>query len=309
MRPLLQTFHTPSAVAKFRGLKLIAVVFCIGACSLTHAAIIEFSGPLVVISDDGGGAIYSGAQIGTVFSGAIDDATFDGVISDGATPTPFTEFGRGGRWAENNLIMEEDEAMLINSLAGTSFVAGDLYDEIEMGGAASTSGGGEIEISLVFLLDPLAFDNNPVDYYPPNPDEIILVLFLIEQLVGQEEVIYLAIGAVEGTLVDIKPGSDPNSINPSSRQNISIAILTTEDFDALAVDCETVEFGPNGAIESHGRAHVEDVDGDGDMDLLLHFNTQETGIACGDTEATLTGQTFDGYPVIGTDAINTVNCP
>ena len=240
MRPFLQTFHTPSAVAKFRGLKSIAVVFCIGACSLTHAAIIEFSGPLVLISTNDGGAIYSGAQIGTVFSGAIDDATFDGFISDGATLTPFTISGDDGMWAENNLIFDADEAMLINSLAGTSFIEGDPYDEIELSGGASTSGGGTIQISLAFLLDPLAFDNNPVDYYPPNPDDILLVIFAIEELVGQEEVIYLALGAVDGTLIDIKPGSDPNSINPSSRQKISVAILTTEDFDALAVDFETV---------------------------------------------------------------------
>jgi hypothetical protein len=80
--------------------------------------------------------------------------------------------------------------------------------------------------------------------------------------------------------IDIKPGSDPNSIRPFSRQKISVAILTTGDFDALLVDPLTVQFGPDGATESHGRWHVEDVDGDGDMDLLFHFNTQETGIVC-----------------------------
>ena len=308
MRPFLQTFHTPSAGAKFRGLKSIAVVFCIGACSLTHAAIIEFSGQIDVIRVDDGSAIYSGVQIGTFFSGAIDDATFDGFISDGTTHTPFTKRG-GGMWTDNDRIMDADTAMMINSLAGTSFDAGDLYDQIEMGGAAPTSGGGYIEISLVFILNPLAFDNNPVDYYPPNPDDIVLMIFGIEQLVGQEEVIYLAFGVVDRTLVDIKPGSDPNSINLKSKGKIPVAILTTEDFYALDVDFETVRFGPNTAIESHGRAHVKDVDGDGDSDLLLHFNTQETGIACGDTGATLTGETFGGDPVNGTDAINTVNCP
>ena len=53
---------------------------------------------------------------------------------------------------------------------------------------------------------------------------------------------------------------------------------------------------------------MKDVDDDGDMDLLLHFNTQESGIACGDSEATLTGELFSGEPISDTDAIKTVNC-
>lgn len=109
-------------------------------------------------------------------------------------------------------------------------------------------------------------------------------------------------------LVDIKPGRTPNSINPTSGQKIPVAILSTESFIASQVDWETVSFGPDGATEFHGRAHVEDVDSDGDMDMVLHFNTPDTGIACGDTEATLTGETFDGQAITGTDTIVTVNC-
>jgi len=44
------------------------------------------------------------------------------------------------------------------------------------------------------------------------------------------------------------------------------------------------------------------------VDLLLHFNTQDTGIQCGDTAATLTGMTFAGEAITGTDAIVTTNC-
>ena len=308
MRPFLQAYDTPSAVAIFRGLKSIVVVFCIGACSLTHAATIEFSGQLDVILINDGGAIYSDVQTGTFFSGAIDDATFDGVISDGATLTPFTEFGRGGMWTENDQIMDADEAMLINSLAGTSFVAGDLYDEIEMGGAASTSGGGEIEISLVFLLDPLAFDNNPVDYYPPNPDDILLVIFLIEELDEQEEVIYLALGGVDWRfpLIDIKPGSDPNGINPRGEGVIAVAILGSIDFDATQVDFTTVEFGPDRATPVHD-GHVKDVNTDGYPDFVMHFETLDTGIACGDTHATLIGSTVENA-FIGMDSVKTAGC-
>ena len=106
--------------------------------------------------------------------------------------------------------------------------------------------------------------------------------------------------------IDIKPGSDPNSINPGSKGVTPVAILTTETFDASTVDPSTVEFGPNGAAPVH--AALEDVDGDADLDLILHFKTQETGIACGDTSASLTGETTGGQAIEGSDAVNTVGC-
>jgi hypothetical protein len=70
--------------------------------------------------------------------------------------------------------------------------------------------------------------------------------------------------------IDIKPGSDPNSINPKSKEAISVAILTTDTFDATTIDPLSVQFGPNGATEIHNRGHIEDVDGDGDDDMVLH---------------------------------------
>ncbi|MEE9165835.1 MAG: beta-propeller fold lactonase family protein [Candidatus Neomarinimicrobiota bacterium] len=116
--------------------------------------------------------------------------------------------------------------------------------------------------------------------------------------------------------IDIKPGSDPNSINcKKDHGRIPVAILSTEDFDATTVDHAALRFGKNGteAIEMHSdkktgepKRHEEDVDGDGDTDLIFHFRFGDTGIECEDTEATLTGETFDGKPIIGKDAIRTV---
>ena len=106
--------------------------------------------------------------------------------------------------------------------------------------------------------------------------------------------------------IDIKPGSFPNSINVKSNGKVPVAILTTPDFDAGTVDWTTVTFGPSGAPAT--KAALEDVDGDGDLDMVLHFNTQQTGIACGQTSATLKGRTLGGLAIEGTDSIKPVPC-
>ncbi len=109
--------------------------------------------------------------------------------------------------------------------------------------------------------------------------------------------------------IDVKPGSFPNSVNPRSNGVIPVAILTTESFDALTVDAATLRFsGPAGAPIAHAAPHPEDADGDGDTDLVVHFRTRQTGIACGDTEATLVGATLGGDPIAGSDSIRTVGC-
>ena len=106
--------------------------------------------------------------------------------------------------------------------------------------------------------------------------------------------------------IDIKPGNNRNRVNPRSKGILKVAILTTNDFDADTVDASTIQFGPSAAEPVWYR--FDDVDYDGEWDLVLKFNTQETGIACGDTGVSLIGKTFDVQRITGTDYINTVGC-
>jgi hypothetical protein len=104
-------------------------------------------------------------------------------------------------------------------------------------------------------------------------------------------------------LIDIKPGSDPNSTNLGSTGLIPVAIHTTPGFDAASVDASTVEF-EGASPPVHDR--LEDVDGDGDLDLIMHLRTQDTVIGDDDTEACLTGETTGGQAIEGCDTIRIV---
>ena len=105
--------------------------------------------------------------------------------------------------------------------------------------------------------------------------------------------------------IDIKPNSDPNTIILTSKGTISVAILTTADFNANTVDPTTVLFADASPI----RRKMVDVDRDGDIDMLLSFNIQELNLDINSTIATLTGTMDDEMgtiPITGTDFVKIV---
>lgn len=151
--------------------------------------------------------------------------------------------------------------------------------------------------------------------FPPDQNESNNAAIATMEI--QQEDLYLEID------IDIKPGDDDNSINLKSKGVIPVAVLTTGDLDATNVDPSSVRFGKTGieAAPMHEGGHIEDVDKDGDNDLLFHFSTQETGLQEGDKEAYLTGKiliaqsltaraltaetTSSGQSISGCDAIKT----
>ena len=105
--------------------------------------------------------------------------------------------------------------------------------------------------------------------------------------------------------VDIKSGN----INLRSRGKVPVAILSTEAFDASAIDPVTVTIAgapihvkPNGTLASS----LQDVNGDGLLDLVVHISTTELKLTTFDSEALVEGRTVDGKGFWGTDNIAVV---
>jgi hypothetical protein len=221
---------------------------------------------------------------GTVVVGSTSPQGFWTVIQD--SQSPGFEWGRivwnqepeGNEPPGTAIVVEARSADTVAGLGGQPFlpiVNGELFSML----------GRYIEVRVTLKASPNGV--SPV----------------LSDLRIQPHVIYVGI--------DIKPGSYPNSINCKNKNEvIPVAILTTTTFDALTVDYRTVTF--EGAKEIHVDKrgvpirHVEDVDLDGDMDLVFHFYLKNTVLTCGSTTGTLKGLTYGGIPIQGTDSVRMI---
>ncbi len=117
-------------------------------------------------------------------------------------------------------------------------------------------------------------------------------------------------------VIDIKPGSDENPINMRNQGVIPVAILSSENFNApmeVELNPDTLTFGRAGTETSLAFAKPEDVNGDGLLDLICHFFTQETKFECDDVEGILRGilngtAAGDNGAIIGRDTVRIGPC-
>jgi len=101
--------------------------------------------------------------------------------------------------------------------------------------------------------------------------------------------------------IDIKPDDSPNCVNPRSQGTLPVAILTDTSFDAAGVNPSSVLLAGIAPV----RWSVQDVDGDGDSDLLFHFSTCDLPLN-GDVAKVvleLTGETQSGQRFSGMDEV------
>lgn len=110
--------------------------------------------------------------------------------------------------------------------------------------------------------------------------------------------------------IDILPDDFPNFINPNSKGTLPVAIFSTEIFDATTIDPATIQCC-KAYVETKGKhdklkAHPEDVDGDGIIDLVVQFSrTQLDPSELATGYAMLTGETYQGQVVVGKDSVTT----
>lgn len=104
--------------------------------------------------------------------------------------------------------------------------------------------------------------------------------------------------------IDIKPGSYPNCFNSDGHGVIPVAILGSAEFDASNIDPFSVSLD-GAAVRVKGKSgnagSLEDVNGDDFLDLVVQI--VDDNVYIGETTAFLSGNTYDGVPIIGSDSI------
>jgi hypothetical protein len=119
--------------------------------------------------------------------------------------------------------------------------------------------------------------------------------------------------------IDVKPESNPSVISLYSEDVVPVAILSNETFDVKQVLPDSVRFAGARVASKNGKpmANAEDVDKDGDDDMVFHFKIDDLKLEDGVTKAVvkLTGQlkskaagqsanqTNDRVLITGTDTI------
>ena len=105
--------------------------------------------------------------------------------------------------------------------------------------------------------------------------------------------------------IDVKPGAEVATVNPTSNGFTPVAVLSFDGFDATALDVAKLRFGHGKVAQSTGVSR-RDVNADGLADFVVQVPTREMWIAPTDTTLCMTGMLQGGAELIGCDGIRQV---
>jgi hypothetical protein len=115
-------------------------------------------------------------------------------------------------------------------------------------------------------------------------------------------------------LIDIDPWSPDDEVYTNSDNPIPVGVFSGSmvngdpvDFDTSKIDPESVRLGI-GDAPNIAFPWPLDHNGDYNTDTTYVFKTEDTGIFCGDTEVTLTGETYSGQVFVGASTIDASDC-
>jgi len=110
--------------------------------------------------------------------------------------------------------------------------------------------------------------------------------------------------------IDVDPWSVLNIIKPNTDDPITLVVLGSAGFNVLEIDSASLKLGPGEAPTTTSAPWLGyfDDNATGHLDAAYGFNTQDTGIACYDTEVNLTGVTTGGDLFEATDSIDASDC-
>ncbi len=105
--------------------------------------------------------------------------------------------------------------------------------------------------------------------------------------------------------IDVKPGDDSNFINTRSGGKTPVAILSTPDFDAATVNPLSIRLaGAPVSLKKNGTtaSSLEDVNGDGLLDLVVHVSTEALQLTNPD-QVLVEAETIFGESLWATDEL------
>jgi uncharacterized delta-60 repeat protein len=287
----------------------------------------SFGGGGIVTTDFGGSDIVFGIAVTadgmiTAAGGSKGASPGDFAVarynSDGSLDSTFgsdgkitTDFSADSEDTGNGVVVQPDGNVTVagtsgSAPAGTAFAVvrytatGSLDTAFGSGGKATAVFGNPINNAFDIVAQP---DGKVVLAGGTGDFTLGVTDFALARFLGASTTLNVS--------VDVKPDSSDNVIPLQANGVIPVAILTTDAFDAASVDPASVCFGSasdpttRDCTAKQGTGHLQDVNGDARSDLLLQFETQQTGIRPGDAQACLTAKTYNENSIQGCDRILT----